>query len=203
MSLQQLAASGLLITNVTLGLFFLPAAAAKLRHINSFVAGVRDYEILPDRAVGPVALAIPAVEFGLGCALLIGLAPTVTGVLASILMASFLAAVAINIRRGRHINCSCYGVAATTRIGAGTVARNGALLALALVVAGLGAVAVGRTYPGSHLPPAGWPAALSATDAVLLLLLITACVLLVYLLEWSVDTRSQARSAIRSLKEAS
>ena len=55
--------------------------------------------------------------------------------LAAAALAMFTGAVAVNLLRGRRIDCGCSGVVADTRITWLTVARNLALTALAVTVA--------------------------------------------------------------------
>lgn len=201
MSGLQLEVAGLLTARTALALFFLPAAIIKFKDHRGFEEGVRDYAILPDRAVRPVAIGLLLVESTLGLALLVGIAPPLMGALAALLLMSFITAVGINLHRGRRIDCGCYGVATTKHIGVASIVRNIALLGLSIAVVSTGAIA---TEPGQWLNPwVGWAQLTSGAHVLLIMLMTMTCIVSVYLLEWSLDTESQARSATARLREAS
>lgn len=91
---------------IGVGLVFLTASAAKLRSRRMFPGVVANYRLLPDRMVGPVAMALPFVELAVGSGLLAGFRSA--AVPAIVLLLAFAAAMAINIGRGRaHIDCGC------------------------------------------------------------------------------------------------
>jgi uncharacterized membrane protein YphA (DoxX/SURF4 family) len=198
----HIATDFLLTARISLGVFFLPAAVAKFRDLSGFAKGLDDYAILPDGAIIPVALALPIAEGALGAALLIGIALPLSGILAVIMLASFTAAIGINLRRGRQIGCNCYGIAGTRRIGVAIIARNAALLSLSVTVVVLGAVIAGSDY-WRYPSDSGWSAVTSASDALVVAIPTSCCIVLVYLLEWGLDMRSQFRSTVKILSEGS
>lgn len=110
-SFAQMSDAGLGILGLAgamaVGMVFVQAAWAKLRYRELLTGVVANYRLLPVGMIGPVALALPPVELGLGVALLIGghwLAAA--GAMALLLL--FAAAMAINIGRGRsQIDCGC------------------------------------------------------------------------------------------------
>jgi hypothetical protein len=188
----QLVVTALSIARLTLALFLVPSAIGKLLDLRGFIQGVRDYAILPDHAVRPVALALPVGEAALGLALTAGMALPITGTLTALLLASFILAVGVNLHRDRDIACSCHGIGSTKRIGAATIARAFALLSLSIVVAALGAIsASGWT----------WNSIGSTTDVVLVAFMTSCTVALVYLAEWTLDTHSLMRSVTERLKK--
>lgn len=93
--------------SMAVGLVFVQAALAKLRHRELLTGVVANYRLLPAAMIGPVAMLLPPVELLLGIALLLGghwLAAT--GAMTLLLL--FAAAMAINIGRGRsQIDCGC------------------------------------------------------------------------------------------------
>jgi hypothetical protein len=185
----------LVASSMAIAAFLLPAGLAKLTDVPRFVAGVRDYAILPTWLVSPVARLVPILESCLGVALLLGVTPGVVGLISALLLALVTAAVIMNLRRGRIIDCNCHGFAATKRIGSGAVARNVLLLSLAIEL-----LVVTWTQPAA----AGWSGvwrstALPAT-LVALLMMATCCVAGIYLTEWAFDTRSRASAAAQSLR---
>ena len=92
-----------------LGLVFALSAVPKLRRPLSFAANVEEYRVLPRRASRALAFPLIAVELALALAFLAG-APAAPALAASIaLLAVFLLAVAVNLRRGRRVSCGCFG----------------------------------------------------------------------------------------------
>ena len=80
-----------------------------------------------------VARPVPAVELLVGAALVAGVARRPVAGLALVLVAAFTAVVAAALAQGRRPACACFGVWSSRPIGPATLARNGALAALALV----------------------------------------------------------------------
>lgn len=188
------ATAGLLTCRLVVGGFLVPAAVAKLRYQSAFAAGVREYALVPDRAVRPLSLILPAGELLIGLALVVGVAAPFTSSLAAALLAMFTAAIGINVYRKRQMDCHCHGIATTKRIGAAVLLRNVALITAASTAATLSAT--GSPPDGWVRPDAwGWTAITSVGDALLVAILVSTSALLVYLLEWSIDEAAQARSA--------
>jgi Methylamine utilisation protein MauE len=179
--------AGLLLTaRVCVGLFFLASAIGKLANRHRFIEGTVDYQILPEPVARFAASILPWIELLIAVALLVGLALPVAGLAAAALLVSFMGAVGINLKRGRVIPCHCYGIAGTPTIGLGTIIRNALLLALALTVFGLG-VSLSRFDDWLNPWPAAWTALSSATNAVLVSMLLLWSLVLVQLVEWAVD----------------
>ncbi|HET6803163.1 MAG TPA: MauE/DoxX family redox-associated membrane protein, partial [Casimicrobiaceae bacterium] len=92
-------------------LVLVAAALQKLRDWPSFRAAVADYRLLPDAFTVPVALAVPAAELLAGVALMVEPLRILGAGLASVVIGTSTAAVAINMLRGRtHIDCGCGGI---------------------------------------------------------------------------------------------
>lgn len=117
-------------------LVFLVGATQKLRDWYSFRGAVDAYRLLPEVLVGPVALALPALEFIAGVALLVVPYRTAGAVLGLAVLAGVTGGVAVNLLRGRtHIDCGCGGVEGSQRLSWALVARNATLMA-AIALAG-------------------------------------------------------------------
>jgi hypothetical protein len=124
-----------LVVQLSLGLVFAAACAAKLRRPAAFLRGVEDYDLLPrPAALVAGALLIPG-EGLLAASLLSGWALGAALPAAAALLAAFAAAIAINLGRHRAVPCHCLGVQGE-RISPRTLARLGLLLAGALLLAG-------------------------------------------------------------------
>jgi hypothetical protein len=161
-----------------LGLLFVLAGATKLADLDTFENAVRDFRIMPGRLVRPTARVLPPTEVAAGALMGAGVAITVVGVLLTLLLVAFGVAVAINLVRGRSIDCGCFGGLGSKRITWGTVARNVLLAAIAAAVA---AIAPGELALPVFGPP-GARATLSESDAVAVLLATTGALVAIPLL---------------------
>jgi Methylamine utilisation protein MauE len=94
---------------IALGLVFVTAALAKLRSPHTFVQTVGAYRLLRDWMVAPVAVGVIGAELFLAVAFMSGSLLGFALPLALFMLGLFLFAVAVNLRRGRHIPCGCFG----------------------------------------------------------------------------------------------
>src|SRR5574341_510058 len=129
----------------SLGIVFLLSALPKLREPLAFVGGVVEYKILPAQVARVFALALIPLEAFLAVAFLTGLWTEIALPLSTVLLSLFLIAVAINLRRGRSVQCGCFGNTGEL-ISPRTLAR---LLLLLIVVTFLTAF---RSRSSSSLP---------------------------------------------------
>jgi len=120
------------VARIALALLFAHAAAHKLRDLAAFRAALAGYRLAPEPALGALALALPVAELAAALALLA--APRLGSVLALALLATYTLAIAANLARGRRdIDCGCFGPAARQPLSAALVARNAALLGVAVL----------------------------------------------------------------------
>jgi uncharacterized membrane protein YphA (DoxX/SURF4 family) len=90
------------------------------------------------RALGAPAIAVPVVaplELALGAALVVGVFPRLAGTAVAALLAAFTVLLAVRLREGLHPPCACFGGRRPRPIDGWSVARNGLLIAAALVPA--------------------------------------------------------------------
>ena len=106
------------------------AAAAKL---GDRAATTADFASLGLPVPAMWAVAVPLAE--LATALVLVVLPGWGGVAAFALLAAFTATLALVVRSGRVVTCACFGGASTEPVSIRHLARNGLLLALALVAA--------------------------------------------------------------------
>src|SRR6266542_1897400 len=113
---------------------FLVAGFAKLLWSDDFVLAVHNYDLLPAKASALVGRLLPPLEVACGTLLALGLGirPISSGLGFLLLVAC---AVAINLARGREIDCGCFGASIDRRLSWWTVLRNVGLAAAAVVVA--------------------------------------------------------------------
>lgn len=97
---------GLLI-RLVFGTMFLAAGSSKLSDLGEFAEAVKHYRLLPGATAGLVAKLVAIVEVALGAVLLVGFAIPVASVVGSALLIVFALAMAINLFRGRRIDCGC------------------------------------------------------------------------------------------------
>lgn len=113
---------------------FVVAAVAKLGDRRAFQEAVAGYRLLPERWAAPVGRALPVLELAAGVLLLAGVATAAVATGLAALLVVFVAAVAVNLARGRHIACGCFGATVERELSWWTVARNVVLVAAAAVV---------------------------------------------------------------------
>ena len=121
-----------LTATLLLASIFATAAAGKLRALDRFEGVVRNYRLLPDRLVRPVVHGLPLVELAAAAGLIPPATRPLAAVVLTLLLLVFAAAMAVNLRRGRHgIDCGCHLGLLKQRISWALVARN-------LLLAGFG-----------------------------------------------------------------
>lgn len=120
---------------VFLGLVFLTSGAGKLLNQKKFSEAVQEYSILPPFLSRAYGIFLPWAEMIVGIGLLAGIALYLMAVSMSVLLVGFIVAIVVNLRRGRTLECHCYGVLSANAIGWGTVLRDILLLMLAVTLA--------------------------------------------------------------------
>jgi len=122
------------VARLALALVFVVAGVGKLADRRGVMAAAEGLGVPPALA-GPVARLLPMVELAVAAALV--WRPTAAPAAAAglFLLALFTCLVVLNLRRGRRPPCHCFGrMGEPAPIGAGTVVRNVALMALAIAV---------------------------------------------------------------------
>ena len=150
------------------GLAWLLGTAAwhKLRDRAHFRTAVAGYGLAPPRVVPALATAVPAVEIALAAALLVPAVAAAAALAAAALLACYAAAMAAALADGRRgIDCGCGGPSAGQTLGPHLVARNAALVAVALAA----------SLPGSPRG-LGWVDAVTLTGALATLACLLAAV---------------------------
>lgn len=118
------------------------AALSKLRAPRHMALSIREYQMLPERAVPLAAAFLVLCELAIAALLFSGYGVRIALTLAVLTIVAFSVGVLVNLRRGRRIACGCFGSTAETLSGR-TVARLLVLLtvgALCLAVHLLGLV---------------------------------------------------------------
>ena len=110
-------------------IILLRSSIAKLFSWNTLQEAIIEYQLLPPCFVRPVAYALPFIEFSLGIWLLTGIELLIAASLTFGLLLLFTGAIVINLIRGRHIKCHCFGNS-KMRIGLTSLIRNTLLVAI-------------------------------------------------------------------------
>jgi hypothetical protein len=116
----------------------------------------------PEPLAVPLAIAVPLAELALAGLLLPGATAGPAAAAAAALLLVFSSAIGRAIRRGRSVDCRCFGAIGAAPIGPRMLARNGALAAIALFV-----VVAALDDPGPSAFP--WVAAALAAVAAIVL----------------------------------
>ena len=112
---------------------------------------------VPEALAGPFGLGLPLVELA-DAALLLPVATAWWAALGALaLLATFVAAIAVNMARGKAPDCHCFGPLHSAPVGWKTLARNGVFAAVAVPIA-----VWGRPDPGPSV--IGWLGPLSAGE---------------------------------------
>jgi uncharacterized membrane protein YphA (DoxX/SURF4 family) len=165
-----------------LAFLFTAAGLAKLSRRAAFSHAVADYRLLPAGLIRPAAATLPIAEIVGGLLLGLGFAIRPVSFLFAGLLGFFTVAVAINLVRGRSIECGCFGAIRSKQITWLTVARNLILASMAVVTAAARPTALAVTQTESR--------GVSTQDAIAVLVVALASVLALAL----------AAEAIRVLK---
>jgi uncharacterized membrane protein YphA (DoxX/SURF4 family) len=176
-----------------LGTVFALAGLAKLPRRAQFEDAVRGYRLVPDRLAPPIARWLPVLELAAGALLLLGLATAPVAALLGAVLVVFTGAVAINLARGRAIDCGCYGAGPSRTIGWSTLVRNLGLLAMAVVVTAVAPAA----FALDSVLGLGSRHGVSSQDAVGLLVAATVAVLSFSFAREALDLRALTTSYTR------
>jgi len=121
------------------GAVLLVAGIPKVTDNQRMIRAVRGYRLLPDQLAVVVGRVLPWLEIVLGAGLILGIAPVVTGAVASAMFFAFFAGLTINLLRGRRdLDCGCFAFSAggeeIAHIGWWHSARAGSFAILAAAV---------------------------------------------------------------------
>ena len=132
-------------------------------------------------------------ELAAGALLLLGLATAPVAALLGAVLVVFTGAVAINLARGRAIDCGCYGAGPSRTIGWSTLVRNLGLLGMAVVVTAQAPAA----FALDSVLGLGSRHGVSSQDAVGLLVAATVAVLSFSFVREALDLRALTTSYTR------
>ena len=126
-----------LVGRWSLAVLFLVAAVGKFKDLTAARRAATDLGV-PATLAPAVAVGLPVLETVVALGLVMPGTARWAAVAALVLVSAFSVAVAVQLARGRHPDCNCFGSATRSPIGASTLVRNGliAVAAVFLVVRG-------------------------------------------------------------------
>jgi uncharacterized membrane protein YphA (DoxX/SURF4 family) len=117
-----------LFTRLFVSLILIIAGVLKIQDQGVFVTVVESFGILPSTIAKTIGKLLPWFELILGIALILGLWPRWSTIFASSLLLIFTLVMAINLFRGKVVECGCFGRG--TKIGWKLIVRNCVLIVL-------------------------------------------------------------------------
>lgn len=117
-----------------LAIVFATAGVGKLRDRPGSRQALTDFGV-PEGVAPAGAVLLPVAELCTAAALLIHASARAGAIAALVLLLAFIAGIARALARGEAPDCHCFGQIHSAPAGRGTLARNGVLAAIALVVA--------------------------------------------------------------------
>lgn len=132
MSRAGLRQASVLLARLIVAGIFLFAALPKLIDVETFARSIANYRVLPEAWAGSLASILPWIEAFAALALLTGWYLRGGALVVSAMLLVFIAAIAQAMARGIDIDCGCFGAAAESEVGWGSIARNLGLLLLCL-----------------------------------------------------------------------
>jgi methylamine dehydrogenase accessory protein MauD len=134
----------LLAARLVLAAVFVVAGVAKFVDRDGSRRAVEDFGV-PAQLSHAVAVVLPVVELGVAIAL-VSTSLAWWGALGALgLLAVFVIAIVMNLARGRHPDCQCFGQLHTAQVGRSTLIRNLILAAIAGYVVWQGRLDVGAS----------------------------------------------------------
>ena len=122
------------VARVVLAGVFGAAAWAKLSDQAGTRQAARDFGV-PGAAASSAAFMVPVAELTVAVLLIFGGSAAVVGAIGAVLLlGAFIGAIAVSLARGRRPDCHCFGRLRPEAVSARTIARNAALIVLAVFV---------------------------------------------------------------------
>jgi uncharacterized membrane protein YphA (DoxX/SURF4 family)/thiol-disulfide isomerase/thioredoxin len=112
---------------------FLTAGVGKLFDLAGSRRAVSDFGV-PERFARIVGVLLPVAEVAVGIALIFQPSARWAAALALVLLLAFIAGIGAALARGEQPDCHCFGQIHSAPAGRGTLIRNAALAAIALIV---------------------------------------------------------------------
>lgn len=122
------------VTRILLAVVFAVAGVAKLLDLDGSRQAIAGFGVR-GRLARPLGLALPAAELSIAAGLLFTASARYAAAAAAALLTAFCLAIGLARARGRTPDCHCFGRLHSAPAGWGTLARNAALLVVAIGIA--------------------------------------------------------------------
>lgn len=96
------------LPRIILGIVFIIASVDKIIDPVAFAGIIKNYQILPEVMVGPVAFLLPWLEFVCGAMLVSNVLTDISTVILTAMLLVFIAALSANLYRGIDVACGCF-----------------------------------------------------------------------------------------------
>ena len=124
----------LLILRLALGAIFIYAAVGKIADPGRFAGDIAAYRFLPVFTINILALVLPYLEILTGLGLVIGIWLDAASAIASALLIIFLIVALSAMARGLNIECGCFTLSGTGKVGWDLIAKDTLMLTSVIVV---------------------------------------------------------------------
>lgn len=98
------------VIRIGMGVMLLASGLLKIMAPGSFGRLIAMYDVFPELLVPYAAVTVPALEVLLGVLLVAGFRARAAAFVSMLLMAAFMAIIAVNVVRGRSFECGCFGL---------------------------------------------------------------------------------------------
>lgn len=124
-----------LVLRLALGLTLIVTGALKAGHAADLASAIAGFRLLPQAAIGPLAVALPYIEILVGGYLVLGLFTRLAAIAAAVQFVLYAGAIASAVIRNIPANCGCFGPHDTATADWPHVAFDMALALVALIIA--------------------------------------------------------------------
>ncbi|WP_319760190.1 MauE/DoxX family redox-associated membrane protein [Maridesulfovibrio sp.] len=93
---------------IVLGIVFIVASLDKIVDPLAFAEIVKNYQLLPEIMIGPLAFFLPWLEFVCGAMLICGVFVDAVATILTGMLLVFIAALSANLFRGIDVACGCF-----------------------------------------------------------------------------------------------
>jgi uncharacterized membrane protein YphA (DoxX/SURF4 family) len=101
------------LPRIIIGIVFIVASLDKIVDPLAFAEIIKNYQILPEMMIGPVAFFLPWLEFACGAMLVCGVFVDTAAAILVVMLLVFIAALSANLYRGIDVACGCFSTDAS------------------------------------------------------------------------------------------
>lgn len=96
------------ISQLSLGGIFVYASMGKILNPQSFIINIRNYRMVPEVLIKPMAMVLPWIELIFGVLLILNIFTKVSAIVLSSLIVLFIIAIVSTLIREINIDCGCF-----------------------------------------------------------------------------------------------